>query len=645
MDMRVTRLPRQPESSATRGVVAVVLTLLIVFGSAWAAAPAQADDETWFNEYHVEAVLGEDGRMSVTTRVEYDFQDIRSRGIYLSFVTRQDIDGDPDHQRVYEFSDFTASSSTGAATDVNVERTASAVGVYIGDPDKQNLTGVHSYEISYTVEGIPNAGVGADGQDEIYWNIIGTGFTEPIKDFRMTLSAPAAPSDAGCWYGTSGSPDACDSAVEESGAVEFRHTDLQPGQGVTIAAEYAAGSFDEAWTIIKPKRTSSSRPGLDGLGLDRKTIGLGAAGIVAALGGAAFLSRRRKKDEVYVGLPPGLEPADGQEAEVALAHPAKEYPVQFHPPLGQIPAEIGALVSEKADPSYLAATIVDLAVRGYLIIDTESKKGWTLSRTEQDAADVTPHERNVLESLFGEGAREVSLDDLDTTAESGLRSELAEMRVRLKERGWFAGTLADRRRTPGGPRFTIFWLVLIFVAVTQGLTVIRDGMIGPIVLIPIVAVGLIMLFMRSRRPRRTAKGSAIYAQAMGFRKFLETADADQLRFEAGEDIFSKFLPYAMVFGLVNRWVELFKSLPPEVSQHLGSATWIRSAHTYETLPEQLSHMDMPAALMRGQTSTSIAAQTRSTSGSSGGSAFSGSSGGSSGGRSGGGVSGGGGGRW
>ena len=45
-------------------------------------------------------------------------------------------------------------------------------------------------------------------------------------------------------------------------------------------------------------------------------------------------------------------------------------------------------------------------------------------------------------------------------------------------------------------------------------------------------------------------------QVEGFRTYLATAEADQLRFEEGEDIFSKYLPWAIVFELADRWAEL-----------------------------------------------------------------------------------------
>ena len=50
------------------------------------------------------------------------------------------------------------------------------------------------------------------------------------------------------------------------------------------------------------------------------------------------------------------------------------------------------------------------------------------------------------------------------------------------------------------------------------------------------------------------------AQSLGFRRYLATAEANQLRFEEGEDIFSRYLPYAIVFGLADRWARVFSEL-------------------------------------------------------------------------------------
>src|SRR5699024_7600198 len=288
--------------------------------------------------------LDRDGRIHVTTEIEYDFQDLASRGIYLTFVTRQEIEGDPDHQRVYEYSDFTAHSPTGAASDLSVEEGADSVGVYIGDPDRKDVTGVHTYEVSYTVEGIPNPGVGEGGSDEVYWNIIGTGFAEPINDFRMRFHAPAAPTGAACWHGPTGSSATCEEIIDDGDHLEFHHRNLAAGEGLTIAGEYPPGSFDDDWTIIKPRAIT---PGFGSPGI----IAIGVALLLAAAGLAAW-SWRTRKDEVYTGVPLGLEPASGQDTRVRRARPGKDFAVQFHPPRGRLPIEVGTVVAEHAKPEF-----------------------------------------------------------------------------------------------------------------------------------------------------------------------------------------------------------------------------------------------------------------------------------------------------
>ena len=44
---------------------------------------------------------------------------------------------------------------------------------------------------------------------------------------------------------------------------------------------------------------------------------------------------------------------------------------------------------------------------------------------------------------------------------------------------------------------------------------------------------------------------------MGFKKYLETAEADQIKFEEAADIFSRYLPYAIAFGVADHWAKVF----------------------------------------------------------------------------------------
>ncbi|MGL4831300.1 MAG: DUF2207 family protein, partial [Propionibacteriaceae bacterium] len=60
--------------------------------------------------------------------------------------------------------------------------------------------------------------------------------------------------------------------------------------------------------------------------------------------------------------------------------------------------------------------------------------------------------------------------------------------------------------------------------------------------------------------QRSAQGRAVADQIIGFREYLATAEADQIRFEEGEDIFSKYLPWAIIFQLTERWTKICQQL-------------------------------------------------------------------------------------
>jgi uncharacterized membrane protein len=141
--------------------------------------------------------------------------------------------------------------------------------------------------------------------------------------------------------------------------------------------------------------------------------------------------------------------------------------------------------------------------------------------------------------------------------------------------------------------------------------------------------GVVLLALRGTMPARTAKGSAMLARVRGFRRYLDTAEAEQLRFEERADVFARYLPYAVVFGLTDRWARVFAVLAAEDPQLASSVGWYGGGSNWNVgqLSGSLSHFMSSA----GGTFTSHAS-------SSGGSGFSGGS-------SGGGGGGGGGGSW
>ncbi len=82
------------------------------------------------------------------------------------------------------------------------------------------------------------------------------------------------------------------------------------------------------------------------------------------------------------------------------------------------------------------------------------------------------------------------------------------------------------------------------------------------ILVPLLPIVITMLVIRTklRRGQRTAEGRAVCDQVEGFQTYLATAEADQLRFEEGEDIFSRYLPWAIIFELADRWAKICADL-------------------------------------------------------------------------------------
>jgi uncharacterized membrane protein len=127
-------------------------------------------------------------------------------------------------------------------------------------------------------------------------------------------------------------------------------------------------------------------------------------------------------------------------------------------------------------------------------------------------------------------------------------------------------------------------------------------------------------------PRRTALGWEMYRRCLGFRLFMVTAEADRQKFAEEANIFQEYLPYAIIYGCVERWAEVFEQLGIEPRQggwYVGSGRFAPSVFAGSI----------------NSFSISIGSMMASTPGGSGGSGFGG------GGSSGGGVGGGGGGSW
>ena len=140
-----------------------------------------------------------------------------------------------------------------------------------------------------------------------------------------------------------------------------------------------------------------------------------------------------------------------------------------------------------------------------------------------------------------------------------------------------------------------------------------------------IAIGLIVIIVGYHMPARTVAGARTLEKVLGFSEFLERVDKE--RFETvvkTPEMFERYLPYAMAFGVEKKWAAAFRDI------YLEPPTWYAgsSMHGFNA-----SLFSTRLSAMSTQAGSTMSSSPRSSSGS-------GFSGGSSGGGGGGGGGGG-----
>jgi uncharacterized protein (TIGR04222 family) len=610
-----------------RFLIALTAALLgLAFMLATPSAGYAAGDEQ-ITSYSVDLTLDRSGVMQVVETIAYDFGTERRHGI-IREIPNEFGTGQANQVREYPIDGLEVDSPTGAPDQFEESQTGSTREIKIGDPDNGDVTGEQTYVIRYDVSGALN---GFDDHQELYWNAIGSEWSVPIDSATVTVTGPAAINQTACFRGQQGSTDTCQSELGAGGSATYSTTGLASGQGLTVVSSWPLGTFASTAPIFKdvqtPGHAFSVNPG----------SGLGALAIFGLLaGGASALVMRRGRDEQYLGVTPGLEPGLGQESAVSQVgwRNRPVVAVQFTPPDGMRPGQLGTLIDEHANVVDVTATIVDLAVRGYLTIEEIPKEGWfgsddwrLIEAVPAPQGGLHRYEQKLFNAIF-EGRSEVLLSDLKTTFSADL-AKVQELLYRdVTENGWFRGNPSSVR---------LKWQLAAGAVAVAGaaLTVLLYALGTSVALlgVAVVLAGLVMLVLAPRMPARTPKGTALLAQAKGFQLYLEKAEANQIKWEEGQDIFSRYLPFAIVFGVAERWAKVFNDLAAQ-GANLAQPTWYSgSAYGHGAF-----NYLMFSSAMNGFASTTsgaIAAATPSSSGSSGfgGGGFSGGGGGGGGGGS------------
>jgi uncharacterized membrane protein len=436
--------------------------------------------------------------------------------------------------------------------------------------------------------------------DELYWNVTGDEWDFPIKRTRAEIILPEDVEGirAAAFAGVHGSDDPVTAAEQVGNAVYF-HVDRPMGyrEGLTVVVGWNPG------VVERPTLTARAGRML-------------AANSVLAIPFFAFFAMF------------GIWRRYGKDPETSVY-------VRYEPPPDMTPAEAGTLIDDRPDVRDITATLVDLAVRGYLRIE-ETKRDQlfglfsttdyelTLLR-EDDWPRLKPHEAALLRALrrHADDGR-VAFSDL----QNEFYRDLPEIRNHLKKTLVDGGHYHRRPDVVRGVWFAAAVAAGAAVAAFASMLAARLHIAGVAILFAAVTTAVIVIGFGWLMPVRTRAGARSHAWVRGFEEFLARVEKDRLErmIESPTD-FEKYLPYAMAFGVEKNWARAFDGLASEPPD------WYRGA---DGGPFRPNHFVGRLGRMTTAASSAMTSSPRG-SGSSGSSGF---SGGSSGGGFGGGGGGG-----
>ncbi len=376
--------------------------LLIVFALATLSAAAER-----IVSFDSSIRVERDGRLGVrediTVRIEHNRI---NRGIFRDFPTRyKDTQG-----RSVEvgFSVGTVLLD-GGPVPWKTEGISNGVRIRIGDPNSYAPLGDHTYTIVYTTT--EQIGFFED-HDELYWNVTGTGWEFPIDRATALITLPEDGTvEKIAWYtGPQGSRSQDASGRIAGNTAWFETTSpLGANEGLTIVAGFPKGIVTPSESYLRSQARAAMA----------ERYGKVIPPLVVLLLLVYYLA-------VWTRYGKDLRP--GQIIPL------------FYPPEGVTPAMASYVYHQKNRDDTFTATLIDLAVRGFLRIEEHdvpkglfrrNKDRFTLHPTDKKTNDLQLVEKVFLGALFPGGA---SLP-VDKESHEELLSAKSAIRDHISTRG------------------------------------------------------------------------------------------------------------------------------------------------------------------------------------------------------------------
>ena len=500
----------------------------------------------------VDGTLAADGSLKLSQTLIFD--GAAPAEITQRIATRQLFAGDQEY--VYTVSDVQASAG-GTDLEATVDEDGDSATITV---DTQGMS--EPVVISYSV-------VGAAAQEGdltvVRWRLV-QGLSVAVGSARAVVGVPGLTQDIRC---TAGAPDSTQSCEFAAGSTDvsqvpvFENGPLGRGQilGMQLSfdPETVASNADinRRWTL--------------GGAFSAGPVPLITALVVLLGGGVGvYLLHRR------IGRHTA---SDGEASSIASFYPVGEGVSEFRTTGTIRPGHVGTIADERVDPIDVTASLLDLAIRGHVLIvelpraSEHAPVDWTLTRMPSEDP-LAAFETILLDAVAPEGAEAGRVSQISSRVGARIGDIQSALYDEMVSRGWYERRPDATRSSWGLIAVGALIGAIVFAGVLIAFS--EFGLLGMVC----IALALGLAFVAQEMPSRTAKGSAVLAGMQALSADLHTHPTDQA--PPGQELaeLSKVLPYAIVLGGRERWLEAIVAAdgddvadPTDLAWYHGPDTW------------------------------------------------------------------------
>ena len=517
----------------------MLTAFLLLFPPPASAARDNLNITDWYiQDFHSDIVVNKDSTLLITEKITADCGNLPDKhGIFRTLPTQMYIDSNKTAKTLVDLQSITDFSGNKIKYSTTYDQSNHTVTWKIGDANIL-VHGVNNYQIVYKVKNVIR--FNDSSFDELYWNLNGNFWKIETDKFSATVHFPSEINKSNAkvtlYSGEFGSKNDLNAQYSWLGS------DLSVNAPTSfIAGEGVTASITFPKNVISPYKPTF-------IELYGQYLWLLLPLIIFIFCYKLWYSYGRDP-KINSAVAPMFEIIDDLS-----------------------PIDMGMLMTNGGMRNqYLSASIVNLAVNKVIKIEEIEKKSilgkkdYVLHLVKEAPKNTASSEKLLLHKLFGE-EKEIKLSSLKDQFYKDIPSIKESSNKFILEEKYIDDS--------GKKSATIIGILmfLLFVLVYFSFKSLSYEMITASIAASLICSVFLLLMSK-----RTPKGAMAYHQILGFKLYIEMAEKYRQQFNEKENIFEKFLPYAILFGLTGKWIKAMKNIYGEEYFNSYHPVWFYGA--------------------------------------------------------------------